>query len=665
MTDDAQLRAPTDPREDVILRLGRNKRLAHASLFGHRHPNVTPDLHYEIIDLWHSPSPKVLLMAFRGAGKSTLSEEAVIVEACLRQFKNGVIIGSSYERAVERLTSIKHEFETNPFIEELFGDLCGPTWNEGKIILANGVVIQAFGRGQSMRGAKHHDQRPDRAFADDLEEQEDVETPEARLKTLRWFMKVVIPALTPEARIRVAATPLDKEALSMQLAKDPGWVAATFPIETIDVSGDRKASWPDRYPLEWIDKTRSDFERLGMATEYKQEFMCEAEDPASKTFTADLFRVEPIVRTWQATFAFLDPARTVKATSSSTGWAVWSWVNNRLIVWDGGGGLWKPDEIVNQIFVIDEQYSPVEIGVERDGLEEFLLQPLRQEMSRRNTVVPIRAMKAPTGKMSFIKGLQQFFRAREVVFAKHLPELQAQLLSFPSGRIDAPNALAYALKMRPGSPVYEDFNVVNIFEDLALVARTPAWLALNATAAWTTGVLVQSVEGALHVVADWVFEGGPGQVLASIVANAGLETGRTPLRVIAGPVHFTGHDTVGLRASAAKVPIGLRTGVDCATGQAELRELLKRTLRGQPVLRVSSNARWTLNAFSGGYCRDVLRSGELSDFTKTGPHKVLMEGLEAFAGLLRAGVASEDDSPANYAYAADGRRYLSAFAGKR
>ena len=82
-------------------------------------------------------------------------------------------------------------------------------------------------------------------------------------------------------------------------------------------------------------------------------------------------------------------------------------------------------------------------------------------------------------------------------------------------------------------------------------------------------------------------------------------------------------------------------------------------------MRVSTTARWTLNAFSGGYCRDVLRTGELSEFTKTGPHKVLMEGLEAFAGLLRSGVAPEDDNERNYAYAADGRRYLSAFGGKR
>jgi hypothetical protein len=284
-------------------------------------------------------------------------------------------------------------------------------------------------------------------------------------------------------------------------------------------------------------------------------------------------------------------------------------------------------------------------------------------MSRRNLVVPVRAMKAPVGKMSFIRGLQPFFKAREVIFAKPMPELQAQLLSFPSGKIDGPNALAYALRMRPGTAVYEDFNFTNIVDTLEVNKRVPAWLAVNATGTWTTGVLVQSIDGALHVVADWVREGPPGEGLAGIVAAAGLESGRAPLRVVAGPSHFTGHDAVGLRAASHRVPVGLRTGSDLATGGAELRRLLKQTHKGQPSLRVSTQARWALNAFSGGYCRDVLRSGELSEFTKAGPHKVLMEGLEAFAGLLRAGVASDDDTERHHDITPDGRRYLSARAG--
>jgi hypothetical protein len=47
-------------------------------------------------------------------------------------------------------------------------------------------------------------------------------------------------------------------------------------------------------------------------------------------------------------------------------------------------------------------------------------------------------------------------------------------------------------------------------------------------------------------------------VLAVNLANAGLETGR-PLRDVAragaSPSHFTGHDTVGLRAAANKVSV--------------------------------------------------------------------------------------------------------------
>jgi hypothetical protein len=59
------------------------------------------------------------------------------------------------------------------------------------------------------------------------------------------------------------------------------------------------------------------------------------------------------------------------------------------------------------------------------------------------------------GKIDFIRSLQPFFQAREVTFCKALPELESQFRSFPKGAIDGPNALAYALKMRPGLVIYD------------------------------------------------------------------------------------------------------------------------------------------------------------------------------------------------------------------
>src|SRR6266576_3884765 len=230
-------------KDEAIVLLGREPHAAHQLLFKHRHPHVTPPFHYEIIALWHSDHPRVLIQAFRGAAKSSIAEEAIIIQACFRRFKNGIILGETYERAVERLRAIKHEFEQNEFLEELFGRQVGDTWTEGKIILKNGVIIQAFGRGQSLRGSKHYDCRPDRAFLDDIENEESVASHDAIEKTMRWVMSVVMPALAPGALVRMNGTPLHPKCAINQLsAPDPEtglleWVSRVYPIERIRDDG--------------------------------------------------------------------------------------------------------------------------------------------------------------------------------------------------------------------------------------------------------------------------------------------------------------------------------------------------------------------------------------------------------------------------------------------
>lgn len=657
----------TDP-EHLIERLARNPHLAHAALFHHRHPSETPAFHTEIVSLWHSDNPRVLVEAFRGAAKSTLAEEAITVMACLRRFKNGLILGETFERAVERLKAIKHEIEENAFIGELFGDLVGSTWTENKIVLANGVAIQAVGRGQSLRGVKHLDARPDMAFADDIENEESVATPEAREKTMRWMMSVVLPALDPKHKVRMNGTPLDPEAVLVQLSKDKAWLHKKYPIRyRSSEDGEWRATWPDRFPLDKVAETEDMYKRLGLQNQFAQEFLCQAEDPATKQFTADMFHVKPRVHDWQATYAMYDPARTAKSTSATTGKVVFSWIANRLVVWDAVGARWKPDEIIADMFAVDDEYRPIAVGIEQDGLEEFLLQPLRQEQVRRGYAIPVRPMRAPRDqtKINFIKGLQPFFKAGEVEFAKDLPDLKAQLLSFPTGDIDVPNALAFAMRLRPGQPIYDNFSTANVVEDIVKLTRAPMFLAVNGTQMFTTAALIQTQDGVFNVLWDAVREGDPGSTLAGILADAGLEAGQRP-KLYTSPEHFGNYDTIGLRGAARKVPADLSQAGAILDGRDEIRALLTRTIRGLPALRVSRNARWTLNAFAGGYCKDVLKTGMISEFASEGPYKTLMEGVESFASLLRMGDISREQ-PLNYAVSPDGRRYLSsrAIGGRR
>jgi hypothetical protein len=648
--------------DDVRIKLGRDRIAAHQVLFAHRHPDATPKFHERLIALWHEPKiPKALVMAFREAGKSTIAEEAFVVGACYQLWHNAVIIGSTEKRACERLRAIKYELDTNELIRGLFGDLGERTarvWNEAEVILANGVRIIAVGRGQSLRGTKHLHYRPDFAFCDDIEDREHVTTPDARAATQAWFMDELIPALDRNARIRMNATPLDKDSLPMRIQKWEAWSSLIFPVETLDADGNRQPTWPARYSLDWINNKKKEYEDAGDLEGYAREYMCVAEDPRTKIFKSDMFLVRSRVRTWEPVFAFYDPARTTNRTSATTGFAVWSYVGaSRLIVWDSGGELWQPDQLIDHIFKIADEYQPVAIGVEQTGLNEFLLQPLRAEQMRRNTILPLKAIDAPRGKLDFIGALQPYFSRGEITFARDQPELVRQFLNFPTGRIDAPNALAYALRMRPGVVVYEDFSQGHVADHLAVRARAPVWCCLNAGTGVTTAVVVQLIDGVIHVLGDDVKEGDPGATLGSIVKAAQVEFG--PVRLVAGDKHYLGRDHLGLRGAVAKLPAELRHGGADEVGREEIRRLLRTQARGAAAFRVAVRARWTLNALACGYARSVDKRGQISDEPAPGIYATLVQGLESFTALLRLDMLSDDSRP-NWRVTEGGQRYVSA-----
>ena len=648
-------------REELGVMLGLDRPLAHQVLFAHRRPETTPSFHITMIEDWHGPHLQVLTEAFRGAAKSTIAEEAMIIRGGYREFSNCLILGETLERACERLGAIRHEIDTNERLFELFGDLRGAVWAEDELVLSNGARILAMGRGQAIRGIKHNDKRPDAIFCDDLENLDGVRTPEARKKTKTWFVSELLPACDPKRFIRMAATPVDPDCLCENLRNDPTWLVRVFPIERTDEEGHQISTWPERFPLEWIEERKRSYQLLGMMREYRAEYDCEALHREDKPFRPEMFRTEPQVRTWQAVYGMFDPARTVNAKSATTGFAAWSWINNKLVVWDAWGKMLMPDEIVSSVFDFNDAYNPAWVGVEEDGLNEWLMQPIRQETIRRGVSIPVRPVRAPKGKLEFIRGLQPFLNAREVVFAQDLPDLKSQFLSFPTGRIDVPNALAYALKMRPGAPIYDDFGMRHVGEDLRPTSAGPMWLCLNAAGGYVTGLLVQSTGGVIRIYGDLVREGEAGAVLGGLISDAQLECGRT-VRLVCGPRHKDPYNNVGLIQAAKRLQQEVRVAVAPEKGRGALHALFQREKAGMPMIMVSDAARWTLNAFAGGYSRVLLKQGMLADYAEEGLYRTLVEGLESFVGLTETGQTDDAASDLNYQYASNGRKYLSALA---
>lgn len=650
----------SDAQRELVLKFAADRHLAHEVLFKHRHSDATPHFHEEMTDDWYKPNPYLCWISFRGSAKSTKAEEAIILQACYREFSNCILFGASARLAEQRLHAIRREFEKNQFLRQLFGDLRGQPWADDKLELSNGVVIQAMGRGQALRGTKEEIKRPDLLIFDDIEDRESVRTPEGREKTMQWVLGEAIPMMDTGGRVRMLANDMDPECLANQLKKpDSQFTVKVYPWEYVDEKGERRPTWPGRFPLPYIDSKKRQMVALGRLGDYNKEFMCKSESPEEKPFKPEMFRVEPQVRTWHATYCMVDPARTVNRTSATTGFAAWSWIGGRLIVWESWARMLMPDEIIDEMFSFNEVMNPTTMYFEEDGLNEWALQPIRQEQVKRGIMLPLKAVKAPKGKMDFIRGLQPYFNAREVLFAKDLPDLKAQFLSFPTGKIDAPNALAYAPRLRPGVPLYEDFGARHVIEDLRLLDGKPAWLAMNATQGMVTAMLVQFIDGAVRVYADWVREGEPSAVLPDVLKEATLEAGRTP-KIAMGPLHWDQYTNVGLRQAATRLGLDVRKGIEPNTGRVEVRGLLAKEVRTMPAFLVSSQAKWTTNGFAGGYCRAMLKGGALAPFAEEGVYRTMMEGLESYCGLLKVGSPDEDGDDISYDYTAQGRRFISA-----
>lgn len=658
---------PAEKRRELLARFYRNRPLAHDVLFKHRHPQASPPFHRVMINDFHGPAKGVVDFVFRGGAKSTTAEEAVAIMAGFREFGNCLIIGENEDRAASRLGAIRRELETNTLFLQTFGDLRGDTWGADRLVLSTGVCIQALGSGQSLRGIKHDDQRPDLVFGDDLENRDDVATPERRPKKIDWWSFDVMPAMDPAGRWRMAATPLHPESLPETLAKDLEVITHRFPWYYLHPeTGEPASSWPERFPVDEILKTEATYRRRGRIVGFNQEFMCQSESPEMKPFKPDMIRVEPQIRTWQAVYSFTDPARAGRSArrgASTTGRVVWSWIHARLVVWDAVGTHWAPDEIVDDLFAVNTEYQPTWMGVEEDGLNEFLMQPIRQQQATRGVVLPIQGLRAPLNKTDFIRGLQPFFKAGEVIFAKELPTLKEQLMGFPTGEIDVPNALAYAMKLRPGAPMYDDFGARHIAEDMAPVQGSAVWLCLNATKNMVTGQLAQVHDGSLRVFWDVVREGEPVLLVSDVIREAQVQAMRK-VKLAAGPIHFDQYANVGLAQAVRKIPMDISTGTPPERARLHMRQLLQRERHGRPMLMVAADARWTARAMAGGYARQMLPNGALADEPEKNLYRTLMEGLESFVGLLELGGSTEDDDASTFnAVTPAGVRYRSMLKG--
>jgi hypothetical protein len=661
---------PSLDAPSILASISQDRALGSAILFAHKHKDATPDFHVKVMDLWRAADPLVVIEAFREGGKTTLAEEFLLMEAAFGNFKYALIFGETYTKACQRIEAIKHEVASNPKIKSLFGDLKGPVWSENRLLLKNGVLLEAHGWEEEIRGYKHRDMRPDRAYLDDIESSTSVRDTQAVDAGWKKIHLQLIPAMDKDGKVRMTGTPLADDCLVRRATQSEDWTSGRFPICDGDIDSPATVSlWPARYPMEWVRDKRDQFARAGMLREFNQEYMLIATGAQGKSFTEDMLRFEDVApSTFCPRVVIMDPARTVEVKKSDqTGHVTLSRLGTRIYVHQSGGEYWQPDEIVAGAFAMSRKHDDAQVVIEKNSLDDWLLQPIRAMSLLTGVALDMKPVNAPQDrdKAAFIMGLRPFFMAGDIILvggrAAH-QQLVAQILNFPTGKRDILNALAYALRVFAGIPVYPDFGADNIVERYEVTRADRLLLGCNASGSETTAVLVAVRGRNLTVVADWVSPLLPNDAIPDIamLIRAAFPGSSVTAWVPADQFDQVGRNPLVTALKAAKLPP--HRGEHTAMSRGTLSPSIRTSMGGRRMLLVDSQARATLNALCGQYQFPVKSGGERAAEPERGPARTLLEALESLSLAL---TKPDETQLVSNSVNSTGTPYLSALPARR
>ena len=354
----------------------------------------TPAFHRECWELYCSPALLVAVAAPRGHAKSTaLTHDFGLASALFRVESHIMVASATEELAMSHLTDMAKELRENDDLRLEFGIEKFLTDAKGEIVVRcnDGYEFRLIARGseQKLRGMKWKGRRPGLILCDDMEDDEQVANPDRRRKFRRWVLRALIPMGRKGCKIRWHGTILHEDAMLSRLMKDSEWATRLYKAhESFDEF--TEILWPEQYSAERLRAIRQSFVNQMDAGGYSQEYLNDPLDNEDAYLKKDWFNPmneddHDREKLWGAAADFAISKRdSANRTSLTVGGKDQS---NLLHFVDQRVGRWDSQEIVEEIFALNEQWRPDFFWVEGGQIWLGLWPMIRTEMQKRNRYI--------------------------------------------------------------------------------------------------------------------------------------------------------------------------------------------------------------------------------------------------------------------------------------
>jgi len=451
------------PASELVELAASDPELYCRTFFPHTFRQRTPLFHR---DIWAGLESRrnryVATMVFRGGAKTTLLRAFTSKRIAYATSRTILYTSAAVEHAQRSVRWLRKAVERQDVWAKLFALTPGDKWGEEHLEIKHGIAgctisVVPVGITGQVRGINIDDYRPDLIVVDDPCDEENTATPEQRKKVEDRFFGSLMQGLTPvsespDAKMVLLQTPLNREDLVNQCVRDPAWTSYVFGI----LDEDNESRWAERYPTAEVMQEKREYSERNQLPIWLREKMCQVVSEATAYFRKEWLQYWEVYPKGLRVVIGIDPVPPPSELQLQKGLAgkdyevlfVLGFAAGRFYVLEISAMRGhEPEWTENEFFRLMDKWKPVKVRVEGMGYQRTLKSNLERAMRRKKRFVQIDAVDDKRKKSVRIKDAFSGIGSQKRLYLHpSMLEFETQWVAYPDvGHDDILDAGAMAV----------------------------------------------------------------------------------------------------------------------------------------------------------------------------------------------------------------------------